>query len=171
MLALLHMPAHLLAVRDQADSNGLSGLLYVMSMELTAGLPVLPQSSTGRALLIAALKGMRLPNLAAADVAVTLDSTAGNGTAAVYAFSPSQPGIYLIAVCAAPLVSLAVYKITKHFTHCALAVVQVTSPQDYTGQVGVSLPNILGIAPLVYMVAGPSTALQARATAWRLSHL
>ena len=143
----------------------------VMSMELSAGLPVLPQSSTGRALLLAALKGTRLPNLAAADVAVTLDSAAGNGTAAVHAFSPSQPGIYLIVVCAAPLVPLAVYITHKTLSDCARATVQVTSPEKYTGQVGVSLPNIAGVAPLVYMVAGPSTALQARATAWRLSHL
>lgn len=113
MLVLADTPAHLRAVWDQADSSGLSGLLYVISMELSAGLPVLPQSSTGRALLLAALKGMRLPTLSAADVAVALDSTAGNGTAAVYAFSSSQPGIYLIAVRAALQVSLAVC-MTRH---------------------------------------------------------
>lgn len=59
----------------------------------------------------------------------------------------------------------------KTLPHCACVIVQVTSPENYTGQVGVSLPNIVGVAPLVYMVARPSTALQARATAWRLSQL
>ena len=110
MSAPVNAPTHLLAAWEQANSNGISGLLYVTSMDLSAGLPVLPQSSTGRALLLAALKSSQKqppPDLAVGDVAVALDSAAGsNGTAAVNAFGSSQPGIFLIAVRAAPQMSL-----------------------------------------------------------------
>ena len=83
----------------QGGSNGVSGALYATSMELCATLPLLPRTRSEEALLVAALQGMPVPLLAAADVAVVLDGAAGsNATAAVYAFGPSQPGIYLVTV-------------------------------------------------------------------------
>ena len=59
----------------------------------------MPQTRSNDALLVAALQGTPVPTLAATDVAVALGNAPGNSAVAeVYAFGPSQPGIYLIAV-------------------------------------------------------------------------
>jgi hypothetical protein len=160
---------------DQGGGNGISGALYTTSMELSNQPPLLPQTRSGDALLVAALQGTPVPMLAATDVAVTLGDAPGSSSAAaeVYAFGPSQPGIYLIAV-RWPLAAT---------TPCTMAQAaapsvaelrrraQVTSPANYTGQVVVSLSNLVAVAPLTYLVAGPSILSSARATAWHLSQL
>jgi hypothetical protein len=85
---------------DQGGGNGVSGALYTTSMELSNQPPLLPQTRSDDALLVAALQGTPVPTLAATDVAVALGDAPGSSSAAaeVYAFGPSQPGIYLIAV-------------------------------------------------------------------------
>lgn len=86
-------------VPQQGGGNGVSGALYITSMELSNQPPLLPQTYGEEALLIAALQGTPVPSLAASDVAVALgDSPGSSALAEVYAFGPSQPGIFLVAV-------------------------------------------------------------------------
>ena len=167
---------HLLigVVAPQGGSNGVSGALYATSMELSAALPLLPCSRSEEALLVAALQGTPTPSLAAADVAVSLGDGAagGNGTAAVYAFGPSQPGVYLVAVRPSnPYAHDHRFYMGPGTSDVSAWPAQVTSPANYTGRVSVSLPSIEAVAPLKYLVAEPSQLVQACATAWRVTQL
>ena len=86
-------------VPRQGGGNGVSGALYITSMELSNQPPLLPQTYGKDALLIAALQGTPVPSLGASDVAVALgDSPGSSALAEVYAFGPSQPGIFLVEV-------------------------------------------------------------------------